>query len=95
MGTVGVEPTRGFPQRCLRPPRLPFRHVPRGESRARERGGRAGSVAPAAPLVPGYAVGVASPVTGSRRARPSRWATSITLAATVGATLRLKTLGMM
>lgn len=28
MRTVGVEPTPGFPERCLRPPRLPFRHVP-------------------------------------------------------------------
>jgi hypothetical protein len=37
LGTVGVEPTRGFPQRCLRPPRLPFRHVPRGECRRRAR----------------------------------------------------------
>lgn len=88
MGTVGVEPTRGFPQRCLRPQRLPFRHVPRGESRARGRTARAAAPGPRyAPVV--------SPVTGSRRARPSRWATSITLAATVGATLRLKTLGMM
>ena len=31
MGTVGVEPTPGFPERCLRPPRLPFRHVPAAE----------------------------------------------------------------
>ena len=33
---VGFEPTRGCPQRCLRPPRLPFRHFGRG-SRYRSR----------------------------------------------------------
>ena len=29
---VGIEPTRGCPQRCLRPPRLPFRHFGRGRA---------------------------------------------------------------
>ncbi len=28
VGAVGIEPTRGRPQRCLRPSRLPFRHAP-------------------------------------------------------------------
>lgn len=28
VGTGGVEPPRAFAQRCLRPSRLPFRHVP-------------------------------------------------------------------
>ena len=32
---MGFEPTRGCPQRCLRPPRLPFRHFGTDEDRSR------------------------------------------------------------
>jgi hypothetical protein len=41
---VGIEPTWGNPQRCLRPSRLPFRHFGVGKSRVYSKIGRPSSL---------------------------------------------------